>query len=332
MEVNTSCIATTALIKKGFGKIRISKGTLEDQAKKLNEEWHIPITLDHNPLLMPIGRTDSAWIEKSEDDYRLMTKVLLELNAESKEHKKSSTQIAHLKFGESRGFVKAKENENTARIEIQITPSDFEDPEHWKMCQQQISGDSETFRVTGHEQFSEESIGLIRMVISDPQLIGLASVATWLMFRVEKFARYTVDKTLREVGEGISKKWGERILGALKIYEGTKSQTKKKYLWVIVVEGIPDLILVSEREAGKSGILAQELNVDEIFNELSRYEDLLQDAQEIALVKPKQGNWKFQHIKTKSGEIIGDWECYQGAIKRYMEIGREVKIKEEKSK
>ena len=332
MEEYTGCMATTRSVDKNNRIISLSKDGLADQAREINEVAHIPVTLDHNPLLMPIGRSDSAWIERIENKVSLMAKYLVEMNATAQQHLKSGTKIAYLRFGESkRGFVRYQEEENTGGINIQIDPSDFENLNSWQMFVQETTDRNNEVRVRNHERFSQESIGLITMIMSDPQGAGLlgafGALAIWVGIRVENFVRHTIDETFRKMGDGISDKWSKVILQTLKHYEKAKSKTNKKYIWMLVLQGKPDITLVSERETEENGDGIHGLDLNEIFNEFAKYKDLLTDAQEITLIKAKHGRWKFQHVKTVHGEIIGDWQCYKETRRRWIQMQEEYRRK-----
>ena len=327
----THCLATTGCVRKGFTEIRFTEDSLSDQVKQINEIAHIPcVTLDHNPLLMPIGRSDGAWIEKGENAVYLMAKILLDLDAEAQEHVQSGRKIVRLEFGKSTmGFSAHSEDWNTTELKIEIDPFDFDSLESEQMFVQEVTGSNDAVRVERYARHSEECIGLIRIILSEPGALGLAgtigSLAVWTGVRLERFFRYTVDETLRKVGDGISDKWSESILKVLKIYERRKSQTTKKYIWTVTIPGKPDLVLVREQEVGENGGEGQVLDLEEIQEELMHYDDLLPNAQEITLVKVTSGKWRFQHIKTESGDVVADWTSYQEARTRWNQMAENLK-------
>lgn len=310
MEVYIGCWMTTDWFQKDNQKIRFSEETLEDQVQKINEEAHIPFGLDHNPLLMPIGRSDKAWLERTQDRIALMVEHFVCLDANAQEHPKSGTKIANLGIGKSeRGFVKQQNVENADGVEICVDPSDFENPESWDMFVRQMAGSERTVTI---REYTRNSI--------DPDGIILISLATWAAFRLEKFARHIVDETLRKVGDRVSDRLSELIIETMGMFEKTASATMKRYHLVVAFPGNPELVLIIERMAGQAENPLDDLDSEEVGGVLADYGDLLVDAQEVTLIKSHESKWKFQHIKTADGNIVGDWNCYQASVERWVEL------------
>ena len=310
MEIYIGCWMTTDSFQKDNQKIRFSEETLEDQMQEINKEAHIPFGLDHNPMLMPIGRSNRAWLERSQDNVALMVEHFVCLDADAQEHPKSGTNIANLQIGESnRGFVKQQRVENDEGVEIFVDSSDFENPEAWDTIVRQMACEDRTVTV---REYTRNSI--------DPGGIILISLAAWASIRLEKFARHIVDETLRKVGDRVSDRLSELIIETMGLFEKTASATMKRYHLVVVFPGIPELVLINERMVGDRGNPVTDLDSRKIGELLAGYGDLLVEAQEITLVKNDQSAWKFQHIKTTDGNIIGDWNCYQASVQRWMEL------------
>ena len=310
MEVYIGCWMTTDWFQKDNQKIRFSEETLEDQMQMINKEAHIPFGLDHNPLLMPIGRSDRAWLERTQDNVALMVEHFVCLDADAQEHPKSGTKIANLQIGESnRGFVKQQKVEKDDGVEICVDPSDFENPESWDSFVRQMACADRTVTV---REYTRNSI--------DPDGIILISLAAWSAIRLEKFARHIVDETLRKVGDRVSDRLSKLIIETIGLFEKTASTTVKRYHLVLVFPGKPELVLIRERMVGEFGNPVEDLDSKEIGEVLAGYGDVLVEAQDITVVKNHEESWKFQHIKTTDGNIVGDWNCYQASVERWIEL------------
>ena len=308
MEVYIGCWMTTDWFEKDNRKIRFSEQTLEDQMQKINKEAHIPFGLDHNPLLMPIGRSDRAWLERTQDNVTLMVEHFVCLDADPQEHSKSGTKIINLQIGKSnRGFAKQQKKDDG--VEICVDPSDFENPESWDAFVRKMASADRAVTV---REYTRNSV--------DPDGIILISLATWAAIRLEKFARHIVDETLRKVGDKVSDRLSELIIETIGAFEKTASATMKRYHLIVVFPGNPELVLISERMAGEVGNPVDHLDSKEIGQVIAGYGDLLVEAQEVTLVKDYDNAWKFQHIKTTDGNIVGDWNCYQASIERWIEL------------
>ena len=254
MEVYIGCWMTTDWFQKDNQKIRFSEETLADQMQKINKETHIPFGLDHNPFLMPIGRSDRAWLERTQDNVALMVEHFVCLDADVQEHPKSGTKIANLQIGESnRGFVQQQKIENDDGVEICVDPSDFENSESWDTFVRQMACGDRTVTV---REYTRNSI--------DPDGIILISLAAWAAIRLEKFVRHIVDETLRKVGDRVSDRLSELIIETMGMFEKTASATMKRYHLVVVFPGNPELVLISERVVGDRANPVKDLDSKEI--------------------------------------------------------------------
>ena len=310
MEKYVACLMTTDWFEKDNRNIRFSEEALEDQRKQINEEAHIPFGFDHNPILMPIGRTDSAWLERANGTTSLMANLFVHLDAVAQSHSKSGTKIADLRLGNSnRGFVSNQQDETDDRVVISVDRSDFENSESWNAFVEKMTGDDRTVRVREYARNALDPDGLI-----------LITFGAWAILRLEKFGRYVIDETLRKVGDKVSDRLSALILNAMSVFEQTAAKTIEKYHVVMIFPGQPQLVLVSERQVGELGDLVDEVKSTEIGDVLATYGDLFSEAQEISLIRILNGDWSFQHIKTADGNIIGDWECYQASIRRWEQI------------
>ena len=307
MEKYVACLMTTDWFEKDNRNIRFSEETLEDQQKQINEEAHIPFGFDHNPILMPIGRTDSAWLERTNGTISLMVNFFVHLDVDAQPHPKSGTKIANLQLGKSsRGFVSNRQDGTDDGVVISVDPSDFENSESWDAFVRKMTSDDRTVRVREYARNAVDPDGLI-----------LITLGAWAVLRLEKFARHVIDETLRKVGDRVSDKLSTLILDTMGVFEQTAAKKIEKYHVVMIFPGRPELVLVSERQVGKLSDVVDELESTEIGDVLATYGDMFAEAQEITLIREHKSGWAFQHIKTVDGNIIGDWECYQVSIRRW---------------
>ena len=312
MEKYVACLMTTDWFQKDNRNIRFSEETLEDQRKQINEEGHIPFGFDHNPVLMPIGRTDSAWLERNDDRISLMVNFLVHLDVDAQPHPKSETNIANLQLGKSsRGFVTNRQDGVDGGVVISVDPSDFENSESWDAFVRKVTNEDRTVKVREYARNALDPDGLI-----------LITLGAWAVLRLEKFARHVIDETLRKVGDKFSDKLSTLILDTMGVFEQTASKEISKYHVVMIFPGRPELVLVRERLVGDLGDVVDEVDSKEIGDVLARFGDIFSEAQEITLIREQQSGWTFQHIKTVDGNIIGDWDCYQASIRRWAQLKR----------
>ena len=261
-------------------------------------------------MLMPIGRTDSAWLERTNGNISLMAKSLVHLNVDAQRHLKSGTNIANLQFGHSnRGFVSKQKNGDNDGVVISLDPSDFASSQSWDTFVRKMASEDPTVKVREYARNSLDPDGLI-----------LISLGAWFFCRLEKFARHVIDETLRKVGDRVSDKLSNLILDTINVFEQTASTDIERYHVVMIFPGRPELVLISERLVGEIGEVVDELDSTEVGDVLARYGDIFSDAQEITLIRERNCAWTFQHIKTVDGNIVGDWECYQASTRRWEQL------------
>ena len=94
-------VATTHLIQRGEFPVRVSKEALESGARQANGDRAIPITVDHDPFCMPLGKSVEAWVEPLGGEYALKSRIYIEDAAIPSAHEKSGVEIVHLGFKEA---------------------------------------------------------------------------------------------------------------------------------------------------------------------------------------------------------------------------------------
>ena len=68
-------VATTGIIKQGGVTIRITKEALESFPGQVAREHAIPITIDHDPFSLPIGKIEEAWVEPFGEEYAVVARL-----------------------------------------------------------------------------------------------------------------------------------------------------------------------------------------------------------------------------------------------------------------
>ena len=71
-------VSGTSVVSQGATTVQITKEALEDAAQQANGARAIPLTLEHDPSLMPLGRVQKAWVELSGKEHLLISRVSIE--------------------------------------------------------------------------------------------------------------------------------------------------------------------------------------------------------------------------------------------------------------
>ena len=118
---------------------------------------------------------------------------------------------------DTRPFVRHSFNDEPSTLEAKVDRANFQD---WDKYEQFAMGAEDSTSLadrTGllvRQSLTPEP--LIQFFIHYPEL---AVVLAWVLRRGEKFLRYTVDKTLRKVGDDISDAVSERIRRVINLYD-----------------------------------------------------------------------------------------------------------------
>ena len=304
-------VMTTKPFEKDGRKIRFTKEALEGSCEDLNRNAHIPVGVDHDPSMVPVGRTNRAWITKSEEEWHLFAEFIINTEAERQFHQSSGTYIADLNVGgSSKGICSASLSNSEKGIRIDADRTDFDEDRSWEEFSSVVKSRNCEINIKEYGRNSLESMAGYLLIY-----LGI-----WMFVRFEKFSRHIVDETMRKVGDELSDKWSKSILEILSSFEKSSSEKVNSYHALVAIGGEIDLVLVFDREKHKSSLKLENFSFSEIANVISCYSDIIGNAQEIMLIKEGDGAWKFHHMKMKDGNIVGDWNNYEKSVKRWKEI------------
>ena len=175
-----------------------------------------------------------------------------------------------------------------------------------------------TSEIIGRHSLVPEPI--LQFVISNPDLSAVLGIgAWWAVNRIEKFLEYTVDETLKKTGDAIYDSLSMKLRRVFGAYKNRQSDDERPVLLQIVIPGDIDLILLDRVQNSEE---PPKIDLQKLAAEIEKYSDLLQLAQEVTFVKSEVDDWKFQYLKTRTGEVIGTLECLELTVQRYQEQGQ----------
>lgn len=305
-------VTTTHGVNQGSKTVRLTKESLEDAAKQANGDRAIPFTVGHDPFCMPIGKTTEAWVEPFEDEHALMARTYVEDDIHLLTHSVLDTQLVCLDFKEaSKPFIRRYgDTEETAFI-VGVDWANFNSIQKVNEFTNDVEqiDDGITCKTLGRHSLGPEPF--IEFVFSNPEI---SAALAWMLWRAEKFIRYTVDETLRKIADDISDSLSDKIRGIHTAYGNRQSEDDRPVLSKIVIPGDMDLILLIRTACDEE---FQNLDLTKLTAEMENYGDLLECAEEATFARLENREWKFQYLKTRTGKVIGTPECYERTIKKY---------------
>ena len=309
-------VATTHIFEQAGVRVGLTKESLESGAERANGESAIPFTVEHDPFCMPLGKTVDAWVEPYEREYALMSRIYIDDNPQEVLHEGSHTEWVCLNFEDApKPFIRRAVTVNDSQIEMIVDSARFVNAEASDELLRDLKVIDSNVSLRHGGRYSLELQPLVQFVLSDPVVYGiLASAGLWLFRRAEKFASYTVDETLRKIGDEISDSWSEKLIGLFRAYRNHQPEDPRPILsqTAITVDDA-DLILLARIEWDEEHprVVLGKLTV-----EMTKYADLLEDAEEITFSRVENDDWELLYFKTRSGKVIGTKECYERTLQR----------------
>ena len=246
---------------------------------------------------MPIGKTVEAWVEPLEDEFALVTRSYIEDDAISSTHANSRVEMVRLDFKEApKPFVRRSGKESEGQFSVQFDSVNFESEQNIDDFAADVSRiDSEiTCRDAG--RFAAGPEPLIVFILSNLEWAPVLAIGMWTFKRIERFVRYTVDESLRKVGDELSDISSEKIKSIIRAYRNRKAPDERPILIQVVIRGDTDLILLAKVKSEEE---FPGINLEKLTTAMEGVGDLLQDAEEATFAQVSTDDWQFLYLKTR---------------------------------
>ena len=186
-------VATTALVKRGEVYSRLSVEALEN----IESMRGVPVIHGHNPLLLPLGKTERTWVEKSSATEASLHQDIHIVTDEPDTfiHEVSRTACVHIPFTESPGKFAVESSDMGNSVTVDMSAVSKESHDH---LTQEIRAHDEQITLGFHDRQEEIPIPLIRFV-SDMSLaetlvtaVKIAILGAAVTGRLSKWAEEAV--------------------------------------------------------------------------------------------------------------------------------------------
>ena len=315
-------VASTGIIEQGGIRVMISKEAIESMPEQVAGEKAIPLTVDHDPFCLPIGKVQDAWVEQFGKEYVVMARFLVEDTYTVMNHKRSGVDLVKLDFEDNlKPFIDKRYKNTESQLDlVSVDLANFDGPMSYAAFAEEVSNIDDTIvcdnGIMRHALIPEP---LLQFVLSNPELSTAMVLGAWVTGRVEKFVRYTVDETLRKVADGISDGYSKKSKAIMKAYATRRTQDNRPTVTQIIIPGNPELILLVKADMAEE---VPAINLRKLAAEMERYGDVLQMANSATFARTRVDNWEFQYLTTRSGKVIGTSDCYEMTMAAIRRIGR----------
>ena len=119
-----ACVVTTEIIEQGGVTVRFTREALESIPEQVAAAQAIPITANHDPFALPMGKVEEAWVEPFGDEHALMVRIRIEDTYSVATHRRSGVDLVHLAFSNNtkplipRSYKKTEEQLNSLSVDL----------------------------------------------------------------------------------------------------------------------------------------------------------------------------------------------------------------------
>ena len=304
-------MATTGIIEQGDIKVIMSKESLESTSEEINGNRAVPFTVGHDPSCPPIGKIVETWVEPYEHGHALMARVHVEDGYENIVHTALDTQLIRLDFQDApKPFIREYENAEQNELTVKVDSVNFDSIRDLSKFEGDVGQIDEEIICKNLGRYAIEPEPIIQLILANPQL---SATLTWVAIRAEKFLRYTVDETLKKVGDDIADSLSSKIKSVLTAYRNHQSEDDRPVLIQIVIHGDLDLVLLMPIASDHE---FQNIDMAKLAEAMEKSGDFLQCAEEATFAYISNNNWEFQHAKTRTGKVITTLENYEKTVEK----------------
>lgn len=300
----------------------MTKEALDSAAAGANGDRAVRMGANHDPFCMPCGKIVEAWVEPRGDRHVLVARFYIEDSVRHLVHRATGEQLALLDFTDyPKPFSKRVEKVPRDKTEVHVDFVNFDSKQEYDRFLNevdQIDDGLSCGRGFGRKSLIPEPF--IQFVLSNPEAATvLAVVGPWILARAGKFITHTTDETLRKVGDDLSDRLSAKIISVYESYKRHQAQDERPVVIQIVMPGDVELNLLSrtEHDAKFQNIALKQLRAG-----IEKYRDLIQEADSVTFGREGDGNWEFLYLTTKTGKVIGTFECFDRTVKLLNEISQ----------
>lgn len=306
-------VATTHPMEQAGVTVYLPKESLESASEQANGERAIPFTVEHDPFCLPIGKTTEAWVEPYGSEYALMARIYIEDEPQSVIHEGSKNELVYLNFEDApKPFLMKATDTEDCQIEVMVDLTSFYNKDESDSFFEDLKVIDSEVSLRHGGRFSLGPEPFVQFILSNPDVSSALAIAGWSLWRVEKFVRYIIDETLRKAADEISDSWSGKLIDFLKAYKSRQPKDDRPTVSQIILPTDDALLVLLARIERDEEY--PRLNFEKLTAEMSKYADLLEDAEEVTFARKGTDDWEFVHLKTKSGKVIGTRACYEKTL------------------
>ena len=315
-------VATTGVVQQGNVKVEFTKEALDSFPEQISGDQAVPFTIEHDPYCLPLGKIEEAWVEPFGNEHAVIARIRIEDTFTLLKHRASDADLVLLDFANNPKPFVARSYKGIADggAILSVDLANFANPRDYDAFKSDIA--TIDGKISCDRGIVRHSLGpepLFQFVLSNPDITAAMAVGVWVVARIEKFVRYTVDQTLRKVADDISNALSMKLKNILKAYINRRNQDKRDVTTKIVIPSNPELILLVTTKHNEE---FPNIELSELTEEMEKYGDILQEADTVVLARVGSNSWEFQYMTTRTGKVIGTIDCHNRTLEKLQNMNQ----------
>ena len=302
----TGIMATTELAKRGDIYIQVTEESLEEIAKRVEG---LPMGSNHNPTLLPLGKTKRAWVERSEENGAALHQETY-LNEEPPVpfiHEISGSPCVRIPFSDS----PARFHLPSARpnVSLSVDMSAIQEGNHETLIEE-IRSQDENINTDFHDRREAIPIPLVEFLVDQTLTETL-----YLALKIAILRAAATGQLARWV-EQTAKWFANSCIPAIRTYRQHKNQEAiaKGQEWIALdfdarsFDGpVIQLVIPSTHDTE-----LPTASIEQFAKQITSFRDLLPDCDKIVFTyHQEEDKCEFRYALMKNGGVIGSQECYE---------------------
>ena len=302
-----------------YFEVEAAQGFLE----QLNGDRAVPAGLEHDPHFFPIGKIVNVSMEELEDRFVFRSVIDDTHHVRRFRSRRTGQPMVEVTFSDDqRPFYRLPPSGDIGPLEARADPINFEAVRSFEEFAMEAADPTDLADHVGlMSQRSLTPEPVIQFFLNYPEL---AAVLGWAIWRGQKFLTYTVDETLRKVGDELSKIASCRIRNIIRKFDNHRAPDRRDATSHIVILGDLEIHLLT-----RNSDIENQTNISlaSLRKQMEIYADELDSAESVTFARTYQaGDWELHYIETASGTVIASSQCYEQTVEAYDALRRTMPI------
>ena len=318
--------ATTHIVDRGSYRVRLAREALEEAVKQINGPLAVRMTPNHDPLCMPIGKVQQAWLRELDDgEWALVHRMYIDdepvfYSLPSSEHDGSTKELVILRFPQDPRPLMIQHNSSDVILEVGVEVVNFRDTDSFDEFKNRVRRDDQDVSIQTLERHEVGPEPLIEFIVSHISLWEALAWSTggWFLSRLRNPCKYIVDEVLQEVADGVVETLRPKIRRIFERYQQRAAEDDRKTPVAIQLNASPVVKLYAR--IGEEDTFP-DIELSNIVATLTEYDNFVAKAREVVLEWDGDG-WRFRYATSDEGEVLGTKVCFECTLDEYNSLTR----------